>query len=359
MRPPLVFVTRKYPPAVGGMETLAANVWRVLSSHDGRSLLIAYSGTYAGLIWWLPVAIMRLFAVLVRRGKRFVLVGDAATYALMYPLLRLFRVPNAVMVMGLDLTYSNRLYRAVVYPAIRRAPSVVAISRSTARLAREVGVQSNHLHVVAPGVQIPSFAPNEKERDRSWVTSSLGIPADSCVVLSLGRLVERKGVRWFVESVLPSLPDTVHLVIAGDGSDRTRIEETAKSAHVWDRVHILGQVDEVVKNRLMSGCDLLVQPNIPVHDDVEGFGLVIVEATLRGTPVVASDLQGIQDAVQPGITGFLLPPEDPDEWQRTLQQLASNREDLAAKGRRFRSEAIEIYGEDRMGRDLIDVIGSY
>jgi phosphatidylinositol alpha-1,6-mannosyltransferase len=89
---------------------------------------------------------------------------------------------------------------------------------------------------------------------------------------------------------------------------------------------------------------------------MEGFGLVTIEAGLRGTPVVAAALEGINDAVIDGETGFLLPPEDPDAWARRLGDLVTDREQLVVIGQRFRESAAEVFGEESMGQALVRLL---
>jgi glycosyltransferase involved in cell wall biosynthesis len=101
---------------------------------------------------------------------------------------------------------------------------------------------------------------------------------------------------------------------------------------------------------------MLVQPNILVPNDVEGFGLVMIEATLRGTPVLAAGLQGIKDAVVDGVTGQLLPSGADSEWVRMMNEWCRDRQELASLGQRFRARAIELYSQERMGRELLNEI---
>ena len=97
----------------------------------------------------------------------------------------------------------------------------------------------------------------------------------------------------------------------------------------------------------MRGADLFVQPNIRVADDMEGFGLVTVEAAMRGTPVVAAALEGIVDAVLDGLTGVLLPPEDADAWVARLRAMVTDRRWLEEAGARAAAAARERYSEEQ------------
>ncbi len=172
------------------------------------------------------------------------------------------------------------------------------------------------------------------------------------MLLTIGRLVRRKGAQWFVANVVAGLPESVHYVIAGDGADADAVRQRVAEGGLQARVHVLGSVDDEVREELMRGADIVVQPNIRVPGDMEGFGLVTIEAAMRGAPVVASDLEGIKDAVADGVTGLLVPPEDADQWIATLTRLLEDPAQLEAMAARFQQAAIDRYGEAAMAAGL-------
>lgn len=353
----LLFVTRKFPPSVGGMETLAAGVWRVVSQEWPNAKLIANEGSNRRLPWWVPLALARTVGLVVAGRAGFVLTGDALLYALLSPVLHLLRVPHATMVMGLDVTYENRLYRSVVHTALRRAPSVIAISGATAQAAREFGVPAARTHVVRLGVPAPVVTVEDRAARRTDLGAAVGVPADAVVLATLGRLVRRKGARWFVEEVLPALDETVHYVVAGSGPESEAVASAARAAGLSSRVHLLGAVDDELREAVLQGADIFVQPNIRVPGDMEGFGLVTIEAALRGTPVVAAALEGILDAVVDGSTGALVAAEDANAWTQRLRDLTVDRVALVALGQTFRANAQQRYGEQVMRDALVALVG--
>ncbi len=352
-----VFVTRRFPPSVGGMETLALSVWRSMLEVRPDAVLIAHGGSNRGLVGWIPRAWFRLAWLVLRGRVEFVLTGDALMYSLVDPLLRLARIRRATMILGLDVTYSQRVYRLLVHSALRRAPQVVAISAATRDAAVTSGVPAARVGVLRLGVEAPAWQPTGRSRARVRVHAELGVTSDAVLLLTLGRLVRRKGSRWFVETVLPGLPGEVHYVVAGDGPERVLIEEAANRSGVADRVHVLGPVNDPLRDDLMAGCDLFVQPNIAVPGDMEGFGLVTIESAMRGTPVVAADLEGLRDAVLPGRTGILLPSEDGAQWIRTLGELVADRDALDSLGESYRLVATDLYSEKAMGAELCRMVG--
>jgi glycosyltransferase involved in cell wall biosynthesis len=351
-----LFVTRKFPPSVGGMETLAAGVWRTLAAVRPDATLIAHGGSNRQLPRWLPGAVARTVWRVATRRSGFVLTGDALMYAVLAPFLHVLRVPHATMVMGLDLTFENRAYRAVVHRALRHSPSVIAISSATAQAAREFGIPAERVHVVRLGVAAPIVSSAERTASRAELMQLLRVSDDVVILLTLGRLVRRKGARWFIEQVLPGLPDDVHYVVAGDGPEAPLLRRAVEAAGLEQRVHLLGSVDDETRELVLRGADLFVQPNIPVPGDMEGFGLVTIEAALRGTPVAAAALEGIKDAVVDGQTGFLLPPGDSSAWVQRIGELTKDRDELSLLGHRFRAAAAESYGEEAMGRGLLELL---
>ncbi len=339
------------------METLAEGVWRSIQKSRPDSALIAYGGRKRGLVWWIPATLIRLAAAIVARRVEVVLTGDALMYAVASPLLRLFRVRHATMIMGLDVTYENCMYRALVHPPLRRAEAVVAISAATAARAREIGVPADRITVLRLGVEVPPISDADKELAKAELHQRLGLAPDDVVLLTLGRLVARKGAAWFVEFVLPRVPAHVHYVLAGDGPEAGRIGALARSAGVSERVHLLGQVSAADREMVMRGADLFVQPNVAIPGDMEGFGLVTVEAAMRATPVLAADLEGIKDAVIDGVTGQLAPSADADAWVDQLAVLLADPAGLRARGASCRQQAQELYGERQMGEALCRSLG--
>ena len=356
-----LFVTRKFPPSVGGMETLAVGVWRTLSDAYPGARIIAHGGPNSQLPRWLPLAVLRTTLAILRRQVDFVLTNDALTFSVVRPILWLTRTPGAAMVMGLDLTFENPLYRFMVRRTLPGATVVVAISEATAQVAERIGVAPHRIHVVRLGVDTPEAGPAEREAAARKLRAELGVGEDATVLLTLGRLVRRKGARWFVAEVLPRLErelqhDVVY-AIAGDGPEAEPIAAAAQQAGVGGRVRLLGRVDDDERELLMRGADLFVQPNVPVPGDMEGFGLVVIEAVLRGTPVVGAAMEGILDAIVDGETGLLVTPADADAWVATLRDLLADRAALARQGAQFQDAARDIYSHRRMARDLVAALG--
>ncbi|HXF97668.1 MAG TPA: glycosyltransferase family 4 protein [Gaiellaceae bacterium] len=337
------------------MQTLSASVWRALAGAPG-SALIAHRGSNRSLPAWLPLALARLVARALARRPGLVLAGDALTHALAYPLARALRARTAVIVHGLDVTYRNPLYRLLVSPALRRADTVLANSRATAAEAIRVGVPAERVHVLRVGIDAPVVGEAERRAARAALVERVGATGADILMLTLGRLVPRKGVRWFVENVLPELPPHLLYLVAGDGPEAANVRRAVRGRGLEERIRLLGPVNDEERERLLRGADLLVRPNVPVPGDMEGFGLVTVEAAVRGTLVVASALEGLAEAVVDGVTGVLVPPGDAEAWRRTLTAVASDRARLSERAAAFQAAARERYSEGAFARDLLGAL---
>jgi phosphatidylinositol alpha-1,6-mannosyltransferase len=334
------------------METFAAEVWEALEARHPGSQLVAHGGNNLRLPAFFVRAWWHTLRSVIGRRCDLVLTGDAVTYIALWPLLALLRVRSITMVMGLDLTWPHRYYEVVTRALVPRATRVIAISTATAEAARAIGVAPDRCGIVRPAVAVPDCGSSDRARARRRLDERLGLPDDAVVLLTVGRLVARKGVRWFVAEVMPKLATSAHYVVAGSGPDRANIEHAITAAGLRAQVHLLGRVSEDEREDLLRGSDLFVQPNIMIAGDMEGFGLVVLEATSRGTPVVASALEGLCDAVVDGETGYLVAPGDAEAWSTCVTRLTTHPARLVEIGARFRSRTIELDGSKRLQESL-------
>jgi phosphatidylinositol alpha-1,6-mannosyltransferase len=156
------------------------------------------------------------------------------------------------------------------------------------------------------------------------------------VLLTVGRLIRRKGAAWFAEQVLPRLAADVVYAVVGEGPEREAIRAAAERAGVAPRIRLLGRLSDDLLAAAYAASDIFVMPNIEVAGDLEGFGLVALEAAAAGLPVVAADLEGIADAVRDGENGILAPPEDSVAFAAAIERvLALTPQERRRLGERF------------------------
>lgn len=311
--PVLLIVTRAFPPVVGGMETLSADFAAALTQKT-KTIVIANRHGKRALPWFLPWAILQL----LRKSRQVDVIhlGDPLLTILLLVLPKL-RKPVTVTVHGLDILYPSPLYQALLRRAFPKVTLAFCISRFVEQKVQE-RFPSVETVVLTPG---HTATPPVSDVTRDALAHDLGraLPSGP-LLLTVARLVRRKGVAWFVEQVLPSIPDATFLII-GDGPERQAITEAAQRKDVSDRAILAGKVSVETVQRAYAVADIFVMPNIPVAGDAEGFGLVALEAASAGLPVIASHLEGISDAVIPNETGILVPPLDANTWSTTITRL--------------------------------------
>lgn len=323
-----LLITRNFPPLVGGMERLNRHISIALAKAGAFSLIgPAGCGAFAPArsdiveIPYRPLPRFLAgswFAARRARGADLVLAGSGLTAPIARHAAARQGSRFAVYVHGLDLVAPHPVYQAFWLPAIRAADRVIANSRNTARIAVERGIDPTRLRVVNPGTDLEVASAGDQLPARA----SLGL-GEGPVLLSVGRLTSRKGLVPFVRDALPLLVaecPQIQLVIVGSdatnavaghkGSERERILAQAEQAGVASNVRMLGNVDEPALDALYRSADVHVFPVRDLPGDVEGFGMVALEAAARGVPTLGYAVGGVPDAVEHGVTGALVAPDD-------------------------------------------------
>ncbi len=173
---------------------------------------------------------------------------------------------------------------------------------------------------------------------------------------TVGRQVGRKGHAWFVREVMPKLRAGAHLWLAGDGPEATAIAAAAEQAGVQDRVLRLSAIPEPQLHALYRGADLMVMPNVPVAGDIEGFGLVLLEANLNGLPVVCANIEGPAEVIADGVNGRLAPPLDAAAFVKTIEQLWTDVGERRRLGIQGENHARETFGWAPVARSHVEVL---
>lgn len=318
----VLFITRKYPPSIGGMQLFAHELYTALSAKTNMQL-IKWGGSNKALPLVYPLLFFKGLHHLAKGGVDVIHIQDGLLAPAGWLLSKLSRKPYTVVIHGLDITFANPLFKVLAPRAVARAAAVFCISQAAADEAAARGVPREKLLVIPLAVEDKLYG----RASRDNLLQQLDLPHDSQMLLTVGRLVKRKGVAWFITAVLPQLvqqyPRVVHLVV-GEGSERPVIEAAITAAGMADHVRLLGRVTDQLYEAAYNGADVFVMPNIPVPNNLEGFGLVVLEASLCAVPVVAAATDGITDAVSNGHNGLLVPVQDAAAFAQTIGQLLND-----------------------------------
>lgn len=337
-KPHILFITRKYPPSIGGMQKMS-----FLLAREFAYLTQLYLVSFGRSQIWLPLGLMILFSRSLTRlasGQVDVIyLGDSLLAPMGLFLGRLFHRPVALTAHGLDVTWPLAWYQAVMRFCLPRLDLVICVSQRTAKECLDRGVASKKITIINNGIdseQLQLSCGHNMVREK--LATSLGIDiGQRPLVLSVGRLVPRKGYRWFIEEVAPRLleanRDTLYLV-AGEGPLATELTEVIKSHGLQDSVILLGRVTDETLHLLYHAADVFVMPNIIVPGDMEGFGIVLLEAGACSLPIIATGVEGICDALMDG-HGILLEPKDADGFAAAIIRLLKDEDYRSSEGARM------------------------
>jgi glycosyltransferase involved in cell wall biosynthesis len=339
----VLFITRKFPPRKGGMERVSFELYNHLSC-SAKVKLIKYSGSNMWLPLFLIYAFLKSCFVLLNEKVDVIYIQDGLLSPLGYVLKELFKKRTVVTVHGLDVTYKNRFYQFLIPHSIRQLDKVICISSSTKRECVSRNIPERIVRLVPNGFSTAFYMPNEdKQNVRRKLESVLGINLENKkILLSVGRLVERKGYTWFIHEVMPRIRDDIIYLIVGEGPLKPYIENLIIKKASHNSV-LLGRVDDRVLKLLYNAADIFVMPNIPKSGDIEGFGIVTLEAASCCLPVIASDLEGMRDTITNGENGFLIKPCDSNAFIEMINELLVNNERKMNIGIKAREIAVSRY----------------
>ena len=323
----ILVVSRNFPPLTGGMERLVHRSTIALAE-EHTLVLIGPRGAGrfvppgvrviecpSGAIGFLIVASIRGFWHCLKNRYDCVFGGSGLVAPVVAVLARTCGAKSGLFVHGLDLVAASRVYQSVFVPFIRGTDFLIANSTNTRNIAADKGCNPTRIHVLHPGTDVPD---TDRLPSADDVRKRLGLAAGR-IVLSAGRIIPRKGLLPFIEHAWPTIvkqvPDCA-LVIVGDAADQAvdrkasagTLAGAIASTELGDTIQHLGRVDDATLWACYGAADVLVFPLIDVAGDVEGFGMVSIEAAASGTPTVAFATGGVVDAVAEGTSGRLVEP---------------------------------------------------
>jgi phosphatidylinositol alpha-1,6-mannosyltransferase len=199
---------------------------------------------------------------------------------------------------GLDVVYPSFAYQWLIRISLPFIDRIACISHATMEQVKSRGAKDSRIVVIPCGIR----------------TNAAVMPAtDPPALISVGRLIPRKGIAWFLEHVFTELHQqypALRYVIIGKGPDEKKIRSIVHAHALGDSVAVKTDCTDDERDRLLSTASIFVMPNISIDGDMEGFGIACIEASARGVPVAASDIGGIPDAVIVGKTGIVFLAQD-------------------------------------------------
>ncbi len=319
----------------GGMQRVSYQLVKALEKRTDITLHIETinAGVKGNTVIQTTFFLLKLLFTLPQKSRKvdadIILFSSMVTASLAWFLRKRLKIALVTVNHGRDVTLSSFIYQRFVPFIFKALDGVISVSQATRQQCIQRGMDPEKGVALPNGIDTESFQFPDKAASRSVLEKKFGIPlSQNKMLLTVGRFVERKGHLWFLKKVLPYISSDVIYVTIGDGPQLQHLKKEAASTGMEDKVFILGrQPDEVLK-QAYAAADLFIMPNIPIEGDMEGFGIVMLEANLAETPVVASNLEGIKDVILDGENGYKVSALDSQSFIDTIDEILEDNLDL-------------------------------
>jgi phosphatidylinositol alpha-1,6-mannosyltransferase len=287
-------------------------------------------------------------------------IGDALLSPLGVILKFTRKIPVTITVYGLDVIFPNKIYQFIIPKCLKRLDKIICISQETKNECIKRGINPASCSVIPVGLEI--FHQVKKADKKKLIEDLIHTNINNKkILLSVGRLIDRKGIPHFLKNIFPAIkneyPEIIYLIV-GSGKLKSEINLLIKELGLGNNVYLLENVDDISLNSIYQISDIFVMPNIPVKGDMEGFGIVLLEASSAGLPVVASNIEGIKDAIIDNKNGFLIEPYDTEKYVKVILDLLRDDNKRISIGRAGKEITNTYYNWEAISEKYLDVFNS-
>ena len=341
--PKSLLITLEYPPDIGGI----AEYYKTFVEEPGAHISVLCLKPFNARFWWV-FRFPRVVREMRRVGAESIFVGHILPLGHIALIIYwFFGKPYTVFVHGLDvLQKMPRVKRFFIRKILFFSKEVIANSKFTAKqVQKKYSVPGSKLRVVYPKINVARI-------ENGAHTAPVITKSDSYILLTVGRLQARKGFDKVIEAIafLNKRRETQNesnnarfeYWIIGEGGDRARLEHLAASLGIAGIVRFFGKVAVPDLYGYYKACDGFIMPSREIDGDIEGFGIVFLEAAVFKKPVVGGQSGGVPEAVIDGVTGILVDPLNVEEIAYAILRLSKDARTSRAFGeagyRRVRRE---------------------
>lgn len=364
----ILFISHSYPPILGGVESQNYNLACGLSKIASVKIIANGKGK-----WWLPVFVPVTFlralflmtkydACLVGNG---VLAPLAAALKVFHPKKRFFSVIHA-----LDVTFSFKkgflpfVYKNVNIPSIKMLDKLFVVGNFGIDALEKAGVPRNHCIFIPNGVPVKDLRKKYTREDlKKLLKEDLN---GKKIIFRLGRFVPHKGTAWFIGNVMPRLEQNIIFVAAGgrvakntagDSDNFVECEKAIKDNSLEKRVKLIPDIPQKDLEIILNTVDLVVSPNIDIPGSSEGFGINAIEAAACERVIIASNFQGLADAIKDGKNGFLVETGNVEQWIKKINAVFSSGPDFSKDFGRMASQYVkDNFTWEKISKKYLDEI---
>ena len=343
-----LLITIDFYPTVGGI----SNYWHALSSHlpSDKWIVLApklpkdieemkapyriYRRKFFSAFMkpkWLPLFFHIIDIIKKEKIEKIVVAQLLPIGTAVWLISKLFKIQYLVSVHGMDISLPlrSRRKKMICRHILMGADHIIANSKYTGGLLKNY-VPSLVFQSIYP---CPTITSSLIQSDS---TAPESLPENKKILLTVGRLVKRKGhedVICALKDVLKVVPNLCY-VIVGDGGYKQELFDLVEEEGLTDAVLFVGEVSDSEVAKWYRASTVCIMTSKELRGDVEGFGIVYLEANAFGKPVIASRSGGVEEAVMHGVTGIVVEPENIEQIKEELITLFTNSKLAADLGQR-------------------------
>ncbi len=366
----IVLITEDFPPMVGGIAvflselssglTKRGNDVRILANEMPGSIEFDQNQIYSIIRYRMPKHFSSLYIgwhllkQIIRKKPDVLFLGhETATRGLPVLLFHwLFRIPYVILIHAAGNLHKAsivKINKIAVYTLLHNATMLLANSKYTCHLLIERGFQDEKIRVLNPGVDTDFFSPLNDESIIRETRSKYGIDRLP-LILNVGRLVPKKNQVRIIKAIakLREQGQSVKCIIAGEGPEQADLKKHIEEFGIGKQVLLIGNASREEVRELLQAADIVALPSIVNNGDYESFGMVALEASTCGRPVIVGSQGGQGDAVIPDKTGLVVDAEDENSIAKALSYLIEKEEFADRMGKAGRKHAVENFSWDKI-----------
>ncbi|WP_175073501.1 glycosyltransferase family 4 protein [Terribacillus sp. AE2B 122] len=339
-----LFVSIDFPPSRGGIQNyiygivsnLDSNSTDVLTTYKGDSTEIIEFDNKQGFdikrvelstqsniinkVFSLIKMYFQILTILRKKSIEEIHFGNALPVGLLSLLLRNKKVKIFTYIYGLDLLESkkSKIKLSLLKSVLQKSDRVITISEFTKREIIKININEKKIKIISPGFRIPSTTDDDVD-----VREKYGIAKTDKIILTVARLHERKGHDIVLKAIKTINNHNLKYLICGTGPYEKTLKSLVESLNLNNKVIFTGEVEDSELVKLYKEADIFVMASRQLDDqgDVEGYGIVFLEANYYGLPVIGGNSGGIPDAILHNKTGILVDPNSVEDVSEKLNFL--------------------------------------
>ena len=331
------------------------SLWKIISSMEipfsYRIKLILHFITKPQVFMKVMDNINILYPFLKKIDFDLILSGNSNwILPLNYILSKIFKKKMVTIAYGSEFLVHSPLSLRTFY--FRSTEKIIVITNHTKNLIKKIHhLKDNQVKVIYVGVNLDDLEIEDTKED---LRTKFNIPVDNKILLSVGRHVERKNFGLIItaigeiKKIRPNLNIKYYLV--GEGPETVNLKILAKKLKLEKDVKFLGNCDIETRNKFYKMADIFLMPSVTEKNEIEGFGIVFLEANYFKVPVIGTKSGGIIEAIIDGKTGFLIKQNDVNDLIEKILFLLDN-EDIRKE---FGENGYKRVVEEFQWKDLVN-----